>query len=93
MSPVTVIVAAFNLRRQPFSDLKVRQALSLAVDRQRMLDQIGLGFGAMGQGLVANTIPRYADTSLPVLTRDVAEANRQLDAAGLTKGADGFRAH
>ena len=88
-----VIVAAFNLRRQPFSDLKVRQALSLAVDRQRMLDQIGLGFGAIGQGLVANTIPRYADTSLPVLTRDVAEANRQLDAAGLTKGADGFRAH
>ena len=77
----------------PFlSDPAVRRALSLAIDRQILVDA---GYGAAGQ-ITCNVLPApaaYASTAneeckIP----DVDEANRILDEAGWARGGDGVRA-
>ncbi len=79
-----------NLRAEHLKQLRVREALSLAADRQRMVDEIAFGEGAVARGPIASTSP-YFDSSLPVIHRDVAAANKLLDEAGLKRGADGTR--
>lgn len=79
-----------NLRIAPLNSLRVREALSLAADRARMVEQIALGQATTARAPIASTSP-YFDTTLPELKRDVAEANRLLDAAGLKRGGDGVR--
>ena len=77
----------------PFlSDPVVRRALSLAIDRQILVDA---GYGAAGRP-TCNVLPApavYASTANDTcLTPDVDEANRILDEAGWTRGGDGVRA-
>jgi peptide/nickel transport system substrate-binding protein len=73
-----------NLRNKPLSDLKVRQALSLAVDRPRMVTNIGFDQTVTARGPIGSGSP-YFDKSLPELKRDVAKANALLDEAGYPK--------
>jgi peptide/nickel transport system substrate-binding protein len=86
----STIVAALNLRKPPLDRPEVRNALALAADRERMVQQVGLGLGRVASGVVASN-SWYHDTSLKPLPRDVARANRMLDEAGLKRGADGKR--
>jgi peptide/nickel transport system substrate-binding protein len=79
-----------NLRTKPTSDPIVRKALSLAADRQRMVDQIGFGQANVARGPFGSSSV-YFDSTLPPLTRNVAEANKLLDDAGYKRGADGNR--
>ena len=79
-----------NLRKSPTSNLNVRKALSLAADRQRMVDQIGFGQANIARGPIGSSSV-YFDSTLPPLTRNVAEANKLLDDAGFKRGADGTR--
>ena len=79
-----------NLRVAPLNSLKVRQALSLAADRDRMVEQIAFGEATTARAPLASTSPYY-DASLPALKRDVAMANQLLDSAGLKRGSDGVR--
>jgi len=79
-----------NLRVQPLNSLRVRQAFSLAVDRQRMVEQIALGQATTARAPIASTSP-YFDSSLPELKRNIEEANKLLDEAGLKRGSDGMR--
>ena len=77
----------------PFlSDPAVRRALSLAVDRQILVDA---GYGAAGQ-ITCNVLPApaaYASTANEECkTPDVDKANRILDEAGWARGGDGVRA-
>ena len=77
----------------PFlSDPSVRQALSLAIDRQTLVDA---GYGAAGQ-VTCNVLPAPAVyrsmANDSCKTQNVDEANRLLDAAGWARGSDGVRA-
>ena len=77
----------------PFlSDPAVRRALSLAIDRQILVEA---GYGAAGQP-TCNVLPApavYASTANDeCLTQDIDEANRILDEAGWMPGGDGVRA-
>ena len=77
----------------PFlTDPAVRKALSLAIDRQILVDA---GYGEAGQP-TCNVLPAPAmmvSTSNDwCLTQDVDEANRLLDEAGWAMGGDGVRA-
>ncbi len=76
----------------PFlSDYNVRRALSLAIERQILVDA---GYGQAGK-ISCNVLPApaiYASTANDECkTQNVAEANRLLDAAGWKKGSDGIR--
>ena len=77
----------------PFlSDPAVRRALSLAIDRQILVDA---GYGVAGK-VTCNVLPApavYASTANDACaTQDVDEANRILDEGGWARGGDGVRA-
>jgi peptide/nickel transport system substrate-binding protein len=65
---------------KPFSDVKVRQAFRLIVDRQQMIDQAYSGFGAMGNDMYAPFDPGTPD--LPQRMQDLEQAKSLLKEAG-----------
>ena len=81
-----------NRNAHPFlSEYNVRRALSLAIDRQILVDA---GYGQAGK-ISCNVLPApaiYASTANDECkTQNIAEANRLLDAAGWKRGSDGIR--
>ena len=84
-----------DTRRKPFDDRNVRKALSMALDRPRITKDAMGGYAppADATGL-AESQRRWKDATLaqdPWTRRNVAEANKLLDAASLARGADGIR--
>jgi peptide/nickel transport system substrate-binding protein len=72
------------------SDLNVRKALSMAIDRSLLVE---VGYGASGRAS-CNLVPApavYASPNTDCLVQDVAGAKALLDEAGWVPGADGIR--
>jgi peptide/nickel transport system substrate-binding protein len=65
----------------PLSDVRVRQALRLIVDRQQMIDQALDGYGFLGNDVFAPFDPAY-DSSLPQRHQDLDQAKSLLKSAG-----------
>jgi peptide/nickel transport system substrate-binding protein len=65
----------------PFSDVRVRQAMRLIVDRQQMIDQTLSGYGSLGNDLYAPFDVAYA-SDLPQREQDIDEAKSLLSQAG-----------
>jgi len=80
----------FNLRRAPFDDIRVRQALSRALDRHAIIEGYLYGFGTPAAGPVHPDHP----WALPLdpVPYDPAAAARLLEEAGWRLGDDGVRA-
>ncbi|WP_127112461.1 peptide ABC transporter substrate-binding protein [Shimia sediminis] len=76
----------------PFlSDINVRKALSMAIDRNLLVE---VGYGQAGRP-TCNLVPGpavYASDNTDCLTQDIAGANKMLDDAGWAMGSDGVRA-
>ena len=66
---------------EPFSDVRVRQAMRLIVDRQAMIDQALSGYGSLGNDLYAPFDEAYA-SDLPQREQDIEQAKSLLKAAG-----------
>ena len=81
--------AIFNQRRPPFDDVRVRRALSRAIDRRMIIDGYLHGFGSPAAGPVHPDHP-WAEPLVPV-PFDPAEARRLLDEAGWRAGPGGVR--
>jgi peptide/nickel transport system substrate-binding protein len=80
----------FNVREKPLSDVKVRQAIVMAIDRGFILKNIDDGFGIPMVGPVPPASQLY-DKNLKDYPFDQAKAGEMLDQAGYPKGADGTR--
>jgi peptide/nickel transport system substrate-binding protein len=65
----------------PFSDVRVRQAMRLLVDRQQMVDQVLVGHGTIANDIYCPGDPCYND-SLPQREQDIDQAKSLLAAAG-----------
>ena len=83
-----VQIFALNNDRAPFDDMRVRQAMNLAVDRQGLLDQLNAGHGTPLTSGMSPAMGDYYNADLEGrFDRDVDEAKRLLADAGY---ADGF---
>ncbi len=75
-----------------FDDIRVRQAISAAIDRQALVDSIYLGHAAPTYGPVPPGFKWYNAAVEPMNAFDLDKAGRLLDEAGWVKGSDGVRA-
>lgn len=71
-----------NLREKPLSDVNVRQALSMAIDPEKLVDVIWYGNGKPARGPIVSGNPNYFDKKLPKFEFNPAKAEKMLDAAG-----------
>jgi peptide/nickel transport system substrate-binding protein len=88
--PVLISYGLFwNLRRPLFADVRLRRALTLALDRRQMVAAYLYGFGAVADGPVPPSHP--AAVPVPAVPFDRAAARALLDSIGWRVGADGVR--
>ncbi|MGA2955378.1 MAG: ABC transporter substrate-binding protein [Thermodesulfobacteriota bacterium] len=81
---------AINLRKPPLSDKKVRKAIAHTIDKNFILQEIAMGFGAPATGPFRNTNPFY-NPNVPKYEYNLEKANQLLDEAGFKKKSDGWR--
>ncbi len=72
-----------------FSDLKFRQAVSLAIDRQSIIKLVYSGRGAALWGNVSPSNKLWVDQTLPHPARSVDQAHALLQSAGFSWRSDG----
>ncbi len=88
-----IMTLAFNLNRPVLADLRVRRALTLAIDRQQILERVIFGQGRVAAAPIASGIGwAHQPGLLDGVRVDSAAANRLLDEAGLARGAGSLRA-
>jgi len=82
----------FNTQKPPFDDMRVRQAVNYAINRDEIVTGANFGLGTPARTMLTPSTPFYwqgADQAAP--TYDVAKANGLLDQAGWTLGSGGIR--
>ena len=79
-----------NHRVKPLDDVRVRQAISLALDRNFILNRLWFGIGKVANSPVASTT-KYFNPDVKLAPRDIKKAAALLDEAGVKPGADGVR--
>ena len=89
----TPITLSFNQKHPLLQDLKLRQAIELAVDKDSLAETLTKGRNSRADNQYADSGPldRYNEYSLPKAEFDVEQANTLLDDAGYTLGTDGVR--
>jgi peptide/nickel transport system substrate-binding protein len=80
-----------NHRVKPLDDVRVRQAISHAIDRNFILNRLWFGIGKVATGPIASTTKFYDPTVAKLQAYDPRVANQLLDAAGLKPDAKGVR--
>ena len=76
---------AFNEKKAPFSDVHVRQAISLAIDRQAMVKAVLFGNGTPANSFMPPQVPYY-QASTPGPQYNVAQAKQAMAASSVPKG-------
>jgi peptide/nickel transport system substrate-binding protein len=82
-------VLAFNTAKPPFDDARVRRAVSLSIDRVRIVKAAVAGYATPAASAVPPGLP-FSESRVPEF--DAAQADRLLDAAGWSRGPGGMRA-
>ncbi len=81
----------FNNRRPPFTDKRVRVALSMAIDRKALMDSVLGGHGILANGPIGKFIPWAYNPKAKQMPYDPQKAEALLEEAGWKKGPDGIR--
>jgi peptide/nickel transport system substrate-binding protein len=77
----------FNSSRSPFDDVRVRHAVSTAIDRRRIIDAALAGYATPAYGPASPDNPLALNADPP----DIASADSLFDAAGWRRATDGRR--
>ncbi|MES2762551.1 MAG: peptide ABC transporter substrate-binding protein [Bacteroidota bacterium] len=79
---------AFNTKQKPFDDVKVRQAINYAIDREKLVDNVlqGQAIGAATHGITPNTFAGYDIKKIKGYSMDIEMARKLLAEAGFPDG-------
>lgn len=80
-----------NFDDERLADVRVRKAMTLAIDRQAMIQAILDGFGEVASGPVAPMLGALFNGDVTTYEYDTEAAAALLEEAGWTLGADGVR--
>lgn len=87
----TVYFIGWNTRREPFTDARVRRAMTLAINRQEIIQALLEGYGRPATSTIPPWSPLYPQNVAP-LPYDPQQAMRLLEQAGWTdRNGDGVR--
>ena len=78
---------AFNTKKAPFDDVRVRQAIAYAVDRDFITKALMGGVSAPQRGPIIESSP-FFDDSVETYDVDIDKANALLDEAGLGQAGE-----
>jgi len=82
---------AINVRRKPLDDVRVRQAINMALDRSAVLSRAFAGLGTPGIGMYTPGIPWAYNSNAQVPAFNLVGAEKLLDDAGVKRSADNIR--
>lgn len=80
-----------NTRREHLSDVRVRQAMLHALDKEFMIRNIFFGFAKPMTGPIPHTQAQFYTDDVPGYGYDLDKAKQLLDEAGLAPDANGVR--
>ena len=87
-----IVQLDFNTPKAPFDNLKVRQAVSYAVSRQAVIENVWFGWGKPATGPISSNFAPIGFYTSEVRSYNVPNgveiANKMLDEAGLRRGAE-----
>lgn len=85
------LTVEINHRREKMANLKVRQAIAHAIDKQFVVDTIFLGYAAQATGPVPANAPEFYTPDVTLYDFDIDKANALLDEAGFAPDTSGVR--
>lgn len=86
-----IMTLSFNLDRAIFDDVRVRQAIAHALDRDAFVERVAFGQGNAATAPISSGIPTAHAEGLGLPAFDPVEAARLLDEAGWVRDGDGIR--
>ncbi len=75
----------FNFEKEPFNDVRVRQAFAYAINKQNIVDVVFEGRGEIANSVVGSAIPGY-DATVPGYEYNPEKAKELLAEAGFPNG-------
>lgn len=89
LSPV--LYFDLNVENTYLKDVRVRQAIAHAVDKDALAKVVWYGYGKPAVSAVPSTLTSFHDATVPKYPFDLKKAETLLDEAGFKRGADGVR--
>ncbi len=89
----TVETVVLNNARGPLKDVKVRQALAYAIDKNYIVDKVAFGRAAAATGPISSSLKWAYNPNVQRYEHNLPLANQMLDEAGYVRDADGVRFH
>lgn len=81
----------FNTQNEYFSNMKVRQAVAHALDRQTIVDVVFFGYAISAPSPISPLDTRYYKPDVETFPQDLDRAKALLDEAGYPAGSNGTR--
>ncbi len=89
----TVDTVVLNTTRGPLSDVRVRQAMEYAIDKNYIVDKVLFGRATVATGPISSALKWAYNPNVTKYEQNLALAGQMLDEAGYERGPDGVRFH